>query len=609
MTHVLSQVFGTLGAVALDELAAAFRWFRLERGEPLFAQGDPGDALYVLVSGRLQVSVRTSAGESRVVGEIVPGEIVGEMALVSDDPRSATVVAVRGSLLQMCDRHDFELLVDAHPQLSRQLSAILVQRLNKANQRTQMTHRKLSVALVPLHDGLDRSDFIQPFLSALERSGNVLHLDRVKVLERVRDLNTETDTRLEDLRLLPWFEEQESRHDLVMYEADAEPSPWTLRCVSQADRIVVIADADRAPQVNDLEARIDSVLSGARPPVHLVLIHPTDRDRPRNTRAWLDPREIHRHHHVRRRRSGDVERVARLLTGRGLGLVLSGGGARGLAHIGVLRVLDELGISVDAIGGTSMGAGMAGQCAMGLTPTEMRDSNWRELCLKKLFGRYTLPMYSLVSRTGVDDSFREHWQDRDIADLWIPFFCTSCDLQKGEKVIHERGLAWKAIRASISIPGVLPPVVDGDRLLVDGGVLDNLPEREMREFCGGPVIAVDVSPGRPLAVDFEYDALPSPWSALWHRLSPFREAHRFPTLIDVLMRTATVSNAGQQGRAEDSVDLVLRPPVGEYGLLEFDALDRILATAEAYSRPALAEWLATRSQERTPSQPSTRLST
>lgn len=595
MAYLLPQVFGTLDPATLEDLSRVFRWHRLERGERLFSQGDPGDALYVLVSGRLQARIELPNGSSRTVGEIVPGETVGEMALVSGQTRSATIVAVRGSVLQVCDRDDFDDLVAAHPELSKQLAAILVKRLRKANQRTQSAHRRLSVAVVPLHDDIDPDVFVRPFVKALRDAGDVLHLDRSTVLDLISPLPCGLDARLEDLRLLPWFEEQEARHDIVVYETEARPSLWTTRSVGQADRIVFVAHADHAPDVSELERHIEGVLEGARPPVHLVLLHPPDRDRPRNTRAWLDSREVHRHHHVRLDRPDDVERVARLLTGRGLGLVLSGGGARGLAHIAVLAALEDLRIPVDAIGGTSMGGGMASQYGMGLSPAQMRDVNWQELVVKKCFGKYTIPMYSLVSHNGVDESYRSQTDGRDIADLWIPFFCTSCDLQTGQKVIHERGPVWKAIRATTSIPGVLPPVVDGDRLLVDGGVLDNIPEEEMIEFCGGPVIAVDVSPGRPLEVDFDYDDMPSPWSVLLHRVSPLRKAHRVPGLLEVLMRTATISNASQAGQVESRVDLLLRPPVSGYGLLEFDAMDRIIADSAAYSRRRLSEWLESRS--------------
>ena len=594
MVRLLPHVFGSLDADTLVELGRVFRWLRLERGEQLFAQGDPGDALYLLVSGRLQARLDAPGGAFRVVGEIVPGETVGEMALVSDEPRSATVVALRGCVLQVCDRKDFEALVEAHPQLSRHVSGILVQRLKKANQRASVVHQRLSIAVVPLHAGIDANAFSRPFARALERHGSVLSLDRIGVDERVGHLLSNLEPRLQDLRLLPWFEEQESRHDFVVYEAEPEPTPWTLRCVSQADRIVLVADADHAPGVGELETRIEHVLSGARPPLHLVLLHPADRDRPRGTPAWLEPRDVHRHHHVRRERLGDVERVARLLTGRGLGLVLSGGGARGFAHIGVLTVIDELGLAVDAIGGTSAGAGMAAQYAMGLTPAEMRDVNYREFVVRKPFKKYTLPVYSLASRYAFDRTCRVIAGDLDVSDLWIPFFCTSSDLQTGGKVLHVRGPLWIAARATMSLPGIVPPVVDGSRVLVDGGVLDNMPEEEMMEFCGGPVVAVDVGPGAPIPVDFEYDDMPSPWRVLWDRLSRSGTGRMVPTLLEVLMRTATVSNASQHGVVDDTVDLVLRPPVAEFGLLDFGQIDGIIAAAVPYARERLTAWIAER---------------
>ena len=590
VARLLPEVFGSLDADALSEMARVFRWSRLARGEALFAQGDPGDALYVLVSGRLRAQVMTASGTPRIVGEIAPGETVGEMSLVTNEARSATVVALRDSVLQVCDRADFDVLVDAHPQLSRHLATILVQRLKRANQRATRAHGRMSVALLPLHDGIDVGAFAQPLVKALEGFGDVLHLDRAGVQARVGHLQSNLGARLQDLRLLPWFEEQESRYDVVVYEAEAEPNSWTARCVGQADRIVLIADADHDPRPGELEDRIEQLLSDARPSIHLVLLQPADRIRPRGTADWLAQRQVDRHHHVRRGRLSDVERVARLLTGRGLGLVLSGGGARGFAHIGVLQVIEELGIPVDAIGGTSAGAGLAAQYAMGHSTDEIRDINWREFVVKRPFRRYTMPVYSLVSRTGVDRASRSIYGDLDIADLWIPYFCTSCDIHTGTKVLHRRGPLWKATRASTSLPGIVPPVVDGTRLLVDGGVLDNIPEEEMKDFCDGPVIAVDVSAGAPIPIDYDYDDLPSPWWVLWNRMNPFGRPKRIPGLLEVLVRTATVSNASQRSQVGEISDLVLRPPVAGYGLLDFGAIDRIIHDTVAYAKRPLAQW-------------------
>lgn len=589
MVRLLPDVFAALEPDALQDLSSVFRWLRLDRGETLFVEGGPGEALYVLASGRLEARVWGSRGESRVVGEIVPGETVGEMALLTDEPRGATVVAMRASVLQVCRRDDFLALVERHPVLARHVTNVLVQRLNRANRNAASVQRRLSIAVLPLHADLESRAFTESLASEFRHGGRVLHLDQAGVEERLGEGTMTSDARLRDLRLLPWFEEQESTHDFVLYDADADFTPWTRRCVSQADRIILVADADRPPDLTALETAVEEVLEGARPPIHLVLVHPSDRDRPRGTASWLDHRDVHAHHHIRRGRSADVARVGRLLTGRGVGLVLSGGGARGFAHIGVLRVLEELGIEVDAIGGTSAGAAVGGQYAMGRSPQEIRDAAWRDMVQARPFRKYTLPVYSIASRHALDDVCRSIAGDHDLADLWIPFFCTSSDLQTGEKVIHTRGPLWKAARASMSLPGIVPPVIEGDRLLVDGGVLDNIPEEEMQDFCGGRVIAVDVSSGAPTPFDFEYDDMPSPWRVALDQLLPWRKAPRVPTLRDVLTRTAIVSNTGQ-GDVEQNVDLLLRPPVSSFGLMEFGAIDRIIELAEEHSRAELKAW-------------------
>lgn len=592
MVRLLPKIFESLDGAALQDLSAAFRWLRLDRGETLFAEGAPGDAVYVVASGRLQAQVLDAkTGMPRRVGEIAPGETVGEMALVTGEARSATVVALRASVLQVCDRDRFLDLVQRHPVLSQHLTKVLVQRLKRANRKEVTPDRRMSIAVIPLHPGVEHADFSASFLKALGEGGSVLRLTQREVEARAGHLLTSTDSRLRDLRLLPWFEEQEALHDFVLYEADATFTPWTHRCVSQADRIVLVADANDPPDLGHMEREVEHVLEGARPPLHLVLLHPEDRDHPRNTRSWLAPRRLRGHHHVRRNRRSDVERVCRLLTGRALGVVLSGGGARGLAHIGVLGVLEELGIPVDAIGGTSAGSAIAGAYALGRSPEELRDAAHQDFVVGRPFKEYTLPVYSLASRHPLDAVCKRIAGDIDIADLWIPYFCTSSDLQTGEKVVHDHGPFWKAVRASMSLPGIVPPVIDGDRLLVDGGVLDNLPEEEMGSFCGGRVLAVDVSSGVATPYDFEYEDMPSPWRVFANRFLPWKRRTRVPTFIDVLTRTAIVSNTGQRD-ASKNVDLVLRPPVGSFGLLEFGAIDRIIELAQEYSREELQVWRA-----------------
>jgi predicted acylesterase/phospholipase RssA len=222
------------------------------------------------------------------------------------------------------------------------------------------------------------------------------------------------------------------------------------------------------------------------------------------------------------------------------------------------------------------------------------------MVVQRPFSRYTLPVYSLVGRTALDRAARSAYGDADMSDTWIPCYCTSSDIHAGEKVVHRMGPMWKAVRASTSVPGIAPPVIDGSRLLVDGAVLDNLPEQDMIEFCGGEIIAVDVSPGDPIPIDCDYDDLPSPWKVVRSRLNPFRRVRmRIPSLLEVMVRVATVSDKGQRAQLEQTVDLVLRPPVHSFGLLEFTECDRIIDVSYAYSRQRLEEWWAGRQKAAT----------
>lgn len=589
ITRILTSIFEVAGEDALDDVRAAFQWRRLERGEVLFEEGAEADSVCVVASGRLEARVRSIDGTARAVGEILPGETVGEMAVTTGRPRAATVVALRSSALYECERETFLALLRRHPVLNEHVFRVLAQRLDRANRNDTPVASRLSIAVVPLHDSVAAGAFVDPFLGALGSAGTVLRLDQDEVERRVGRAVYGAGERLAELRLMPWFEDQESMHDFVVYEADPDLSRWTRRCLSRADRIVMLADADASPDLSAVEAEMDRVLAGARPPVHLVLVHPEDREQLVGTARWLEPRTVRAHHHVRRGRPEDVERVFRLMTGRGLGLVLSGGGARGFAHIGVIGAFEKLGIPIDAVGGTSAGAAVGGHYAMGLTPDEVREACRHSMVDRRPFKDYTLPVYSFVKRDSLDDVLRSAGGDRDLADTWIPFFCTSADLHSGDKVVHTRGLFWKAIRASISLPGIVPPVIDGDRLLVDGGVLDNLPQAEMVDFCGGRVIAVDVSGGTPAALDVAYEDLPSPWTVLWNRVLPWRKAVRVPTLLDVLLRTATVSNTGQL-RTADGVELLIEPPVSEFGLLAFEEIDRIVDTSYDYAIEVLSGW-------------------
>jgi NTE family protein len=292
-------------------------------------------------------------------------------------------------------------------------------------------------------------------------------------------------------------------------------------------------------------------------------------------------------HHVRRGHRDDVERVVRRLVGRPIGLVLSGGGARGIAHVGVMQALVEARIPIDYIGATSMGAIFGAVLALGWDVGRIR-AEVRELFARP-FALYdlTLPISSLLAGKKLDRVLQRQLGDADIEDLWLPFFCVSTDLTRAQLVVHERGCLWKSVRASCTIPGIFPPLQLDGRALVDGGLVDNLPIDLLLERCAGPAIAVDVFPyGDPGFTK------PSSRVAGWVRAlrTRLRGETASPPLFDILVRSTLVgSKVRQQGAlSRNEQVLCLEPPVAHFGVLQWRAHHALVEAGYRHACEALA---------------------
>ena len=331
--------------------------------------------------------------------------------------------------------------------------------------------------------------------------------------------------------------------------------------------MLLVADARSSPERRPVEAGLYDSGSAAPAPVCLALVHPEGTKAPSGTARWLDPRRLRAHHHLRRGSVDDIARLARGVAGNAVGLVLGGGGALGAAHVGVLEVLRDRGVPCDAVGGTSAGGGIAAQIAMGWDIARIRRANIRAWVEKSPFREPTIPLMSLVSRPAVDRVAREMFGDTQIEDLWTPFFCISTDLTRGVARVHRRGPLWLAVRATSAVPAILPPVID-DGVLVDGGVLDNLPVGTMRALAPGVVVAIDVAQQIGLEVDGTYDDLPSPARALWNRFTS-EARRRLPTLDRVLLHALMVSSRRERERAGSDADLLLDPPLSRFSATNF----------------------------------------
>jgi predicted acylesterase/phospholipase RssA/CRP-like cAMP-binding protein len=561
------------------------QWVTLQAGETLFSEGDSGQDLYFILGGRL----RAIAG-GRVLSEMSRGESIGEIALLTGEPRTATVVAVRDSELVRISRESFEEIVQKYPRVMQVIAGIVVRRLRAKERVSAAPAGGLCIAVLGIGTAPSTADFTERLAKALGNIGPTLHLSgkRIDALLNQPGIADSNRNDVAGMRLTAWLEEQESHYGFLVCEADSNASGWTLRCLRQADEILLVAQAGSEPEPTPAEKALlggHNAISKARQT--LVLLHRNGSRLPSGTERWISGRDVQRHFHIREGQQEDFARVARCLTGRAIGVVFGGGGARGLAHIGVIRALREAGVPIDMIGGTSMGAVIGGALGMGFDWKEILEISRTGWLRHKPHKEYTLPFISLIRSRVLDRWAREVYGDTDIADMWLNFYCVSCNLTTSETVILERGALWKAVRASSSLPGVFVPVLRDGNVFVDGALVNNLPGDIMRKRSCQKVIVVDVGSNATFA--FQIAEFPSPWAFLWNHMLPFGNRVDAPNIAAVLMRTTEVSSKQKTDEVKRDADLCLRPPIDAFGVLEFASIDRIVEAGYRYAREKLEQ--------------------
>lgn len=551
-------------------------WTRINGGEPLFRQGDAGGALYVVITGRLQAVLEQAGRAPHVVGDIARGEVVGEMSVLTGDPRSLTVRAIRDTTLVRFSKEAFERVAARNPAAMLAITRRIIRRLERRNAGASPPSIVSTIAVIPLTPDVDYRDVAEGVARALEAIAPTARL--------TSELVEASLAGLDDLAVSRWFDDQERQHAFTTYVADATPTTWTRRAVRQADRILLVANGDERPDGAAVAERVRRLgLDDALGRRELVLLHGAASTTPRDTTRWLDATAASSHHHVCVRVPEHYERVARFLAGRATGLVLGGGGARGFAHIGVIRALCEAGIPIDAVGGTSMGAIVAAQCAMGLDPDALIALNRRHWIENNPLKDKTLPVVALLTCKRLERMVDAMFDEIEIPDLWRRYFCVSTDLTHATVRVHQSGRLAHAARASMSLPGIaIPAHDDNGALLIDGGVLNNLPADVMKTSCGGRVIAVNVTPDKDLAVSGPYPEAISGWRLLMNR----KRLH-LPGILAIMMRTTMLASTNQRDRSAADIDLLLSPAVEQFGMFDWHKLEAIARVGYDCARAAL----------------------
>jgi CRP-like cAMP-binding protein/predicted acylesterase/phospholipase RssA len=587
-----SPVLAGIDIESLRMLDGDANWIRLAGGETLFRQGDPPDYLYVVVCGKLEVTKQRDDGGEDVIAHVSRGGCVGEMGLLTGERRSTTVRAARDTQLVRLSEEQFEMLLDRHPQCMRQIAKTFSS-ITRENGTAAAKARATTVAIVPAgRQGLP-SGFMERLLKELSNTaGLAFDLSSSRIDYDLGQGSSALRDEAAHTRLINWLAEYEENFSYLLLECDPHLSAWTRLCIRHADLILIVGLAKDDPGVGEVETAIfTGALSTCSARKELVLVHSNTARMPSGTNDWLTPRRVDAHHHVRREYTPDYQRLARFIADKAVGLVLSGGGARGIAHIGAIQALEHCGVPIDFTGGTSIGAAVAGHWAMAADVPALTKigRDFSNNFSQHFFRDLTLPVVSLNSARRFTKCLEHLFGDARI-DLWIPYFCTSSNLSKAEVAVHDKGLLWTWIRASSSIPGIWPPVIRDGHMLVDGGVMNNLPVDVMRKRCRGPVIAVDVSPAAELRVQSGTHAELSGWPMLWKRLNPFGEKTKLPHLFGILYRAAQLGSICSSAAIKRKADLYLQPPTTEIDLFDWKSAHKLIDTAYQHCLNDIEQW-------------------
>ena len=596
----------------MRQIDFALNWIPLDAGVVLYKQDDPSTSAHIVLSGRLRSFTTNEKGSKELIEEFGRGDTVGMVEVVTKSPYATTVYAIRDTHLVSLPTGLLNWIKVKAPQVVYRLIQLLGEKVLGSYKKTHAINKLPStdlnsfignknvstVAIIGANPSVPVARFCEWLLSATNKFAHSRLLSSYSVQQ---EFGQSLMKIANDYRLITWLERQEEDNELLLYQADPKLTAWTRRCLRQADCILIVDTAENGPSIGPIIKQLNTSQNLVQRA--LVLLHRESTVMPKGTAMWL--KEVgycSGRFHIRcpdvlfteiNRYEGsetdddesitlpvsprsDISRLARWLTGNSVGLVLGGGGARGGAHVGVLKALAESEIPVDIIGGTSMGA------CIGAIICQARDHKQVEEMACNLFKAMaspwrqildiTIPFTSMLTGAHFNNVLRNVLGDHMIEDLWIPFFCVSTDLTENRMRVHQNGPLWPYVRASMTLAGYFPPICEPQEgnLLVDGGYLNNLPADVAKVLGAKTVLSVDVS-GEVVSDFSNYGYHLNGWWVMWKKWVPFTGKVNIPSMGEIQRALAYVASVQQLDEIKASDYEYIRPALGKFGLLQFSS--------------------------------------
>ena len=554
------EIFSGLEHNQLEEIAAIVKTKSCSRGEAIIKEGEGDNNFYVVLSGCFEIRVGV---DNITLANIGVGQPIGEVGFIAGVARTATVTAIRESIVLVLEKAEFDVVCENNPKVWHAISVALAKRLLTSNLGEGGYRKPVpnTIAVIPAGPDNIPEGFVSQFMAGFSKQAKVLMLDSDNISQHFPSYHKNKEN-----ALARFLNTLENRYDHIVYLSDKSLTEWSAVAIKQADLVISVGSHDNSCKKPVALNKIEAFVRTLHKPEtqRLVLLHPR-RYAIQGSGYWLEERSVKMHHHIASGSENDFLRLVRFIEGRAVGFVASGGGALCCAHIGIYKALQQSGVNFDIIGGTSGGAAMAAAFAFGIDPDEIERQTYDMFVTRKALGRYNIPMFSLLDHRYFDAELRRLYGKARIEDFWIPYFAVAADLTNANSTNIRYGPIWQAIRASSALPALLPPFYTRDgEMLVDGGLVDNVPIGAMHELKEGPNIVVSFEESRCERFLVEYDSIPSRMGLL--RMALLQKGRQrlrnTPSLNDALIRALLANRQDFRANIGDE-DLLLVPDLPE----------------------------------------------
>jgi NTE family protein len=552
----------------------------IPRGDYLVYQGETEQYFYIIVQGKLIAYKEDEEKKRLYFGELSRHDVIGEIPLLAGYKWHISLYAQKDTEIIILSKKTLFNFLQTQPVVIKNIIQSMADKFSHFTENHYSGTKVKTIAIGSI-SSINTDKFINLYVETLKTNGKALFIKN----EINSNNNYSSDQEIKN-DLIKW----EKEYDWIIIKVDFDDRLWTKTIIKNIDRLLLIADCDQQP-IDNIFVKNVFKKKGDSSFIEMIFLNISSQPKTCNTEKWINSYPVKMHYHVHQKNISDIKRTARISIEKSVGVVLGSGGARTFAHIGVLQALKENNIPVDRICGTGLSAFIAALFAYGYSIGEIKNINRKITKKLSSYLDYTFPVISLIRGKKLKKLFDHFFGDKKIEDLPIPFFCVSSPLDSLKPFVHTKGNLSTAVLASLSVPGILPPVFLSDKFLIDGSFSNILPIDIMLDISqSGPIIAIDVETSSEPKFDSPFPPVVSGFKELIKQF--FFKKYKMPNIFDTLLSSAYIHSLHQKELLykKELADILITPELKEIRTLDFSMIDKIIEKGYSHTIEHLDEY-------------------